>query len=245
MMNGLKREIATISDQQWTFLISLLTLVNMVVLGGLVWLLAIQSTGRFSVVLAQAPLLRTPLPTFTPTSGIEIATPVSTHVPTWTPTITATPPPTDTPTVTPIPTRTPIRATAVPIPTDTPTPEFDYVGTIRQLTPCENAGKHHIFAYVHDKNGKGIPGIKMRVWWAGGVGGEAILTTGTKMEDPGLADFAMFKGSYNIEVLDGHSQVIGPISPDIAQNELCPETGNSVANSLFHYSFEVIFTKVR
>lgn len=245
MMNGLKREIAAISDQQWTFLISMLTLVNMVVLGGLVWLLAIQSGGRFAIVLAQSPATRTPMPTFTPTSGIEIATPVNTLVPTWTPSPTIPPPPTDTPTITPIPSKTPIRATAVPIPTDTPTPEFDYVGTVRQLTPCENAGKHHIFAYVRDTNGNGIPGIKLRVYWEGGNGGEAILTTGTKMEDPGLTDFAMFKGTYFVEVQDGLSQVVGPISPDIPRNEVCEATGNGVANSLFHYSFEVIFTKVR
>jgi hypothetical protein len=54
-MDWLKREMAAISDQQWTFLISMLTLVNMVILGGLVWLLTIQSTGQFPVVLAQAP----------------------------------------------------------------------------------------------------------------------------------------------------------------------------------------------
>jgi hypothetical protein len=113
------------------------------------------------------------------------------------------------------------------------------------LTPCENAGKHHIFAYVRDQTGNGIPGVKLRVWWPGGNGGEAVLTTGTKMEDPGLTDFAMFKGTYFVEVLDGLSQVVGPISPDIPNNELCAETGNGVANSLFHYSFEVIFTKVR
>lgn len=240
-MRRLKSEVAAISDQQWTVLISLLTLVNMVVLGGLVWLLVIQSTGRFPIVLAQAPATRTPQPTFTPGfSNILLATPLNTRVPTWTPTITPTP--TDTPTATPSPTKTPFRATRAPEPTATPTPEFDYIGTIRQLTPCENAGKHHIFAYVRDQNGNGIPGMKMKVHWDGG---EAILTTGTKMEDPGLADFAMFKGVYHIEVLDGLSQVIGPISPDIPQNELCPETGNGVANSLFHYSFEVIFTKVR
>lgn len=243
-MQMFKREVAAITDQQWTFLISMLTLVNMVVLGGLVWLLALQSTGRFPLVLAQAPATRTPMPTFTPTGGIHIATPISTYVPTWTPTATVPLPPTQTPTETPVPTRTPIRATAVPVPTNTPTPAYDYVGTIRQLTACENAGKHHIFAYVHDAAGNSIPGVKMRVSWSDG-GNEAILTTGTKMEDPGLADFAMFKGSYFIEVLGASSQVIGPISPDIPHAELCEETGNGVANSLYHYSFEVIFTKVR
>ncbi len=242
-MDWLKHEVATISDQQWTFLISLLTLVNMVILGALVWLLAIQSTGRFPIVLAQAPATRTPLPTFTPTPGLNISTPMNTRVPTWTPTITPPATATDIPTI--APTKTPIRATKVPVPTNTPTPQYDYVGTIRQLTACENAGKHHIFAYVRDAAGNSIPGIKMKVSWGGGSGGEAILTTGTKIEDPGLADFAMFKGVYFIEVVDGLSQVVGPISPDIPVNETCAETDNGVANSLYHYSFEVIFTKVR
>lgn len=245
-MKSFKEELSTITSQQWTVLISLLTLVNIVILGGLVWLLVIQSAGGFQRVLAQAPATRTPFPTFTPTAtGLPPPTPVNTLVPTWTPSITPTPPATDTPTPTPSPTLTPIRATRVPVPTNTPTPEYDYVGTVRQLTPCENEGKHHIFAYVRDQNGNGIPGIKLRVFWEGGNGGEAILTTGTKIEDPGLTDFAMFKGSYFIEVLDGVSQVLGPISPDIPRNELCPATDNGVANSLYHYSFEVIFTKVR
>ncbi|MCB0167352.1 MAG: hypothetical protein KDI79_24195 [Anaerolineae bacterium] len=243
-MKSLKREIASITDQQWTVLLSLLTLVNMVVLGGLVWLLTVHSSGQFFRVLAQAPATRTPYPTFTPTSTLEPgATALSTLVPTWTPSITYTPEPTNTPEPTStLPFRTPIRATETPLATDTPTPEFDYIGSIRQLTPCENAGKHHIFAYVHDTAGNGIPGMKMKVSWPNG---EATLTTGTKMEDPGLADFAMFKGSYFIEVLGGLSQVIGPITPDIPLNELCPETNNGVANSLYHYSYEVIFTKVR
>lgn len=246
-MNKFRADIAAITDQQWTILISLLTLVNMVVLGGLVWLLVIQSTGRFPLVLAQAPATRTPFPTFTPTgTGIPGATAIGTIVPTWTPSITPTPTETPIPTETTRPTAAPFRATSTPVaPTETPTPMFDYVGTVRQLTACENAGKHHIFAHVRDTAGNGIPGIRMKVSWVGGSGGEAILTTGTKMEDAGLADFAMFKGSYMIEVLDGLSQVVGPISPDIPLNEECAETGNGVANSLFHYSFEVIFTKVR
>ena len=244
-MDNVKREFAAITNQQWTVLISLLTLVNMVILGGLVWLLAIQSPGGFRRVLAQAPATRTPFPTFTATATDQPPpTPLNTMVPTWTPSVTPTPPPTDTP-IPVTPTTTPIRATSVPVPTDTPTPAFDYIGTVRQFTACENEGKHHIFAYVRDQAGNGIPGIKLRVFWQGGKGGEAIITTGTKIEDPGLTDFAMFKGSYFIEVLDGMSQVLGPISPDIPLNELCAATGNGVANSLYHYSFEVVFTKVR
>lgn len=242
-MKSLKSEVASITDQQWTVLLSLLTVVNVVVLGGLVWLLSVQSPGQFLRVLAQAPATRTPFPTFTPSSTPGLgATPLSTRVPTWTPSITPTPEATNTPEATATPARVLIRATEIPDPTATPTPQFDYTGTVRQFTPCENAGKHHIFAYVRDQDGHGIPGIKMKVLWDGG---EAILTTGTKMEDPGLADFAMFKGTYFIEVIDGSSPRLGPISPDIPRNEICAETGNGVANSLFHYSFEVIFTKAR
>jgi len=244
-MQNIKAELAAISNQQWTILISLLTVVNIVILGGLVWLLAAQTPGAFQRVLAQAPATRTPLPTFTPTAtGLPLPTAMNTRVPTWTPTITPTPLPTNTP-VPVTPTSTPIRATSAPLPTNTPTPAYDYIGTVRQLTPCENEGQHHIFPYLPDANGAGIPGVKLRVFWDGGSGGEAILTTGTKMEDPGLTDFAMFKGSYYIEVMGASSEVLGPISPDIPKNEVCPSSGNAVANSLFHYSFEVVFTKVR
>src|SRR5262245_41566174 len=114
-MDRLKADIAAITDQQWTILISLLTLVNMVVLGGLVWLLVIQSTGRFPFVLAQAPATRTPFPTFTPTGTlVPGATPIGTFVPTWTPSITPTPTDTPIPTSTPIPVRVPIQATSTP-----------------------------------------------------------------------------------------------------------------------------------
>jgi hypothetical protein len=247
-MRGLKRELATITNQQWAVLISLLGLVNMVILGGIVWLLATESPGGFRRVLAQAPATRTPFPTFTTTpTGLPPATPVGTFVPTWTPTVTPTPAATDTPTVAPTPTFAPVRIVLTATPTPSPTPIFDYLGTMRQLTPCENAGKHHIFIKVADTNGNGIDGVNLKI-------NKGIETFTTKTEtkqnlrgelEPGHVDFAMFKGSYLVEVLDGLSQVIGPISPDIPLNELCPETGNGVANSLFHYSFEVVFTKVR
>lgn len=244
-MNRLKHEMIAITDGQWAILILLSLAVNIVVVIGIGLL---YTPNSLEMVLAQAPglITRTPLPTFTPTpTSTQFATPLGTRVPTWTPTITPTP--ADTATPTPVPTRVPVQVASISLPTSTPTPTpaYDYVGTVRQLTPCENQGKHHIFAYVRDQNGNGLPGMTMRVFWPGGNGGEVFLTTGTKMEDPGLADFAMFKGEYFIEVMDGFSQVIGPISPDIPQNETCHENGNTEANSLFHYSFEVIFTKVR
>lgn len=83
----------------------------------------------------------------------------------------------------------------------------------------------------------------MRVSWPGG---EAVMMTGNKPHiDPGFVDFAMFKGSYTAQVLDFVSEIAGPITPDIPKDELCEETGNTVANSLFHYSYELIFQKVR
>jgi hypothetical protein len=247
-MRELKRELATITDQQWAVLISLLGLVNMVVLGGLVWVLATESPGAFRRVLAQAPATRTPFPTFTATStGLPPPTPFSTFVPTWTPTVTPTPAPIDTPTAAPTPMPAQVRIVNTPTPTATPTPDFDYIGTMRQLTACENAGKHHIFIRVIDANGQGIDGANLKI-----TKGVETFTAKTETKqnlrgelEPGHVDFAMFKGTYFVEILGAKSQVIGPISPDIPLNELCPETGNGVANSLFHYSFEVIFTKVR
>ena len=241
-MNGLKKEIAVITNAQWMVLILLSLSVNLIVVVGVVMLLAPSNLPQ---LLAQGSILptRTSFPTFTATpTSTSFATSESTKVPTWTPTITPTPLPTETPTN--VPTRVFVQPAAIALPsaTLTPTPQYDYIGTVRQMTACENQGKHHIFAYVRDQAGNGIPGINMRVFWPGG---DASLTTGTKIEDPGLSDFAMFKGSYYIEVLDGLSQVVGPISPDIPLNEVCNENGNTQANSLYHYSFEVVFTKAR
>ena len=120
---------------------------------------------------------------------------------------------------------------------------MDFAVSVRQLTACENEGKHHLFVYVKDINGQGMSNIRLRVGWPGG---EAIMVTGEKIEiDPGFVDFAMFKGSYTVEVLGYASEIAGPISPDIPQDELCEESGNGVANSLFHYSYEITFQKVR
>jgi len=248
-MNGLKKEIAAINNGQWVILIILSMAVNVVILIGVVML---TSTTKLELLLAGSVIeyTRTPLPTFTSTpTNQPHATLIGTRVPTWTPTVTPTS--ADTATPTPRPTRRVIAASAAiaaidlpsPTPTNSPTPAYDFVGTVRQMTPCENQGNHHIFAYVRDRDGHGIPNMRMRVSWPTG---EAFLMTGDKMQDAGLADFAMFKGSYNIEVVGaGSSQLIGPISPDIPQNETCEQNGNTEANSLFHYSFEVIFTRMR
>jgi len=254
--------IAGLTFNQWVTLISLLVLLNLVVMGGLFWVITaevVPADVSFSqVILAQAPATRTPYPTFTvappglqplyPTLILP-PSPTNTRVPTWTPSITPTPPPTATPTTTPTPTNMPVVAqarvrppTSTPTPTLTPTPNVDFIATIRQLTPCENQGKHHIFIYVFDQQGNGIAGAKIKVSWPSG---EAIVETGTKIEGPGLTDFAMFKGSYHVELLGFVSEVVGPITPDIPKDELCKENNNPVGNSLYHYSYEVIFRKAR
>ena len=148
--------------------------------------------------------------------------------------------PTPMPTATPNPSGTP-NPNATPTPVHTPTnPNATYVATVRQLTACENQGNHHLFIYVLDAAGQGIPHVKLRVYWPGK---EVIIQTGDKAENPGLVDFPMFKGSYWVEVLDASSDVVGPLTPDIPLDVLCEATGNPVGNSLYHYSYRVTFTK--
>jgi hypothetical protein len=253
-LDRLIRELATFTPNQWIALNGLLVLINMIVLGGLVWLLFYELSPSpatvSSKVRAQVAPTRTRRPTFTPTPGSTplplLPTATNTLVPTWTPSITPTPPPTHTPTPTETPTANPepvaaqVFSSATPVPTSTPS--YDFAVRVRQLPACENQGKHHLFIYIKDQNGQSISGAQVRVWWSGG---EAILTTGDKLDDPGLTDFAMFKGTYFVEMVGFSSQETGPLSPDIPRNELCAENDNPVANSLFHYSFEITFTKVR
>lgn len=253
MLDRLNAQFQDVSASDWKLIISLLIVVNTVTMVSLGWLVVnrqIASPAPPSLearALAQAPPTRTPLPTFTTTpTPTSTPSPTNTLVPTWTPS------PTDTPTVTPTPTDTPTptntatvirRPTATFTPSSTPTPSVDFQVSVRQFTPCENEGKHHLFIYVKDMDGKGMPGVHVRVAWPGG---EAMAVTGNKLHiDPGFVDFAMFKGSYTAEVIGYVSEIAGPVSPDIPQNELCAETGNSVANSLFHYSYEIVFQKVR
>ncbi len=199
----------------------------------------------------------TPTPSQTPTAS---ATPTETPIPTLTHTPTNTPLPTETPTpiFTPTPTDTPTPAftatpratrapTETPTPAPTPTPDVDFrLVSVRQLTPCENRGKHHIFVKVQDSTGQGINNIPVKVQWAPTADGFAIINTETKTDlkgalDPGRFDFAMFKGTYQVEVQGGSSQVATGITPDYGVNESCGE--DATANSLFHISFEVIFER--
>ncbi|MCL4300902.1 MAG: cyclic nucleotide-binding domain-containing protein [Anaerolineae bacterium] len=212
--------------------------------------------------VAALPFVETATPTPTETSTpTETPTPTSTvtetPIPTWTPTPTNTPTPTETPTpiFTPTPTDTPTRAftraplppTDTPTPEATPTPDVDFaLVSVRQLTPCENHGKHHIFVQVRDATGQGINGVPVKIQWAPVEDGFVIAKTETKQNltgqlEPGHIDFAMFKGTYSVEIQGGTSQKAEGITPDYGVNEACGE--DATANSLYHQSYEVIFQR--
>lgn len=208
------------------------------------------------VETATATPTNSPTPTTTPTAS---ATTTETPIPTLTHTPTTTPTPTDTPTpeFTPTPSSTPTRAFARPaapaVPTDTPTPEptptpnVDFrLKSVRQLTPCENRGKHHIFVKVQDPSGQGINGVPVKIQWAPTADGFVVAKTESKTNlqgqiEPGHIDFAMFKGTYQVEIQGGTSEIASGITPDFGTNEACGE--DTTANSLFHLSFEVIFER--
>jgi CRP-like cAMP-binding protein len=228
---------------------------------------AIQQISEYGAVGAVAVLpfveTATPTPTNTPTptsTPTLTPTPTNTPIPTSTPTPTMTPTPTDTPTPVftptptdtppPVPTNTPRPATRIPetpTPEATPTPNVDFrIKSVRELTPCENRGKHHIFIKVEDANGQGINNVPVKVQWAAGPDGHIIVPTETKTDltgqlEPGRIDFAMFKGSYTVEVMGGTTEIAGPVTPDFGQNEPCGE--DATANSLYHISFEAIFQR--
>jgi hypothetical protein len=194
----------------------------------------------------------TPTPTATPTDTPTVTptpteTPIPTATPTATPTNTPLPPtptstaPPDTPTPTPVPyTSTPRPPTDTPTPSATPTPDADYIiAGVRQLTACENEGKHHIFVNVIDKAGTPLNDVMLKICWAPGDANCASPVTETKPQGPGWVEFAMFKGTYSVQVANAKSQVASGITPDYQIDELCKETDNPVANSRFHASFEV------
>ena len=90
---------------------------------------------------------------------------------------------------------------------------------------------------------QGIDGMPVKIAW----GTESIVSkTETKTDlkgslDPGRIDFAMFKGTYEVQVMGGTSEIANGITPDYGTGEACGD--NPVANSLYHISFEVIFER--
>ena len=185
-----------------------------------------------------------PTPTFTPT-----ATPTNTPIPTPTFTPTATPlPPTATPVPPPVVARAAPAAAAAAAPAAAPKPAAQFsVVEKRQLTPCENRGKHNIFVKVVDAGGNPVDGVTL-VQGSAGQPGNVMDKTVTGTKGPGLAEFAMWKGgTYDVYVsADG----VNPSNTEIATqmtsglpDELECNDGGGGGNTLFHNSFTVTFRK--
>ena len=127
------------------------------------------------------------------------------------------------------------------------------VASVRRLTACENGGNHHLFILVEDAQGNGLPGLPVEVVWPSG---STIVNTGTKVENlpplginaqntAGYVNFAMYHGSYQVRVLNGVSQQTDWLTVDIAHDEYCAANDNPQGNSTFHYSYLIVFKKVR
>ncbi|RME48985.1 MAG: hypothetical protein D6796_05520, partial [Caldilineae bacterium] len=129
-------------------------------------------------------------------------------------------------------------------PTLTPTPDVDFMLVkVRKLTPCENQGNHHIYIHVVDANGRGINNVPVKISWGTNANDSIIAKTEAKDKGDGYIEFAMFKGTYNVQVLGGSSMVASGITADFEKDEACDATGNPVGNSLYHASFEVVFRR--
>jgi len=118
---------------------------------------------------------------------------------------------------------------------------FFRVVSVRELTPCENMGRHHIFVKVQDTAGRGINGVPVRICWGDLPYECAMPITETLSAGDGWIEFAMFRGIYSVTVADGTSQVASGLTPDYAVDEPCGDDED--ANSLYHISFEVIFER--
>jgi hypothetical protein len=117
---------------------------------------------------------------------------------------------------------------------------FFEVSSVRQLTACENMGKHHIFVQVVDTLGHGLPDIPVKIAWGPDPGD----TSYPKTDATGWVEFAMFHGVYSVQVATGASQVASGLTPDLPSEEVCEDNG-TIGNSPGHYSYEVVFTQVR
>jgi hypothetical protein len=139
--------------------------------------------------------------------------------PTATPRYTGTPEPTLALTVPALPT-----STRRPDATSSPTtiPEFTLVSK-EQLCNAE-IGKPLVQALVKSADGKGVPGVEIRIQWDGGQG---RFLTGMKPElSPGYADYAVEAGkTYQVSIGDGLTVVRDLVAP------VCPGGGSTFAGS--------------
>jgi hypothetical protein len=119
-----------------------------------------------------------------------------------------------------------------------------FTASIRQLTACENQGRHHLFITVVSSTGEELSDVPIKISWSAGF--EEIITDSTVIttDNSGKAEFTMFKVNYWAEVASGTGKTVGPVTTTIDSVEICEDTGE-VGNSLFHYSYEIVFTKVQ
>jgi LysM repeat protein len=131
-------------------------------------------------------------------------------------------------------------AAAAAAPTATPTPAVDFkLVKARRLSCEENHGNHHLRITVLDVAGDPLPGVRLKVYWPGGSAEDLI--TGEKPDvSPGYVEFAMYHGTYSVEVLNGTSEVASGLAVDLP-DENCPNRGNTTG----HFSYEVVFQKTR
>ncbi len=222
---------------------------------------AVALANRSTTNPPAATVTYTPPPTETP---IPTDTPTLTPTPTETPT--PTPIPTDTPTLTPTPTNTPVPPTATPrpraraaaavaaAPTEAPKPAVQYsLIEMRRLNPCENRGKHNIYARVEDASGAGVNDVWL-VQAPANNAGDVLDNKRTSMKDNwilnpenGNVNFAMFKGAeYMVFVSnDGStpasSDYASPLHTNFTDEANCVDGHGG--NTLFHNSFSVVFRK--
>jgi len=100
------------------------------------------------------------------------------------------------------------------------------VKNIRQLTPCENQGRNHIFIKAQDALGNGLNGVPIRIEWGSGPDEFQVAETETRMNfegdlEPGLVDVAMFNGAYSVQVEGSTSEVASGLTAAYGVEEPC------------------------
>jgi len=126
-------------------------------------------------------------------------------------------------------------STAAATATDVPTQVVDYALISRERVTCEgNDRPGAIVIRVQDENGQGVPGIFLKVSWAGG---EELFATGLHPDmGPGDADYVMALGiTYAVTLADVPADVAGDLS---LLQEMCGEVTGFV-------SWRIVFQRRR
>ncbi len=130
------------------------------------------------------------------------------------------------------------------------------ISKVKRFTACENLfgpgrpTKGRIFIQVQDANGQGINDVSVKIKWdpkaESVTDGFVVLKTKTGQNhqlqvEEGHLDFAMFKGDYWVELVNGENRisgVAGPFNATEGNHEQCD--GKTYNYAVSH---EVIFTQ--